>query len=177
MEALVCQQCGAVLQRTDQGGAVCPYCQTEFTPTAHICPQCQQEAQEDVEYCAHCGASLKVACPECGFANWNGVKYCVRCGANWEAAWRMIHGFQQAYVRQRASQQERLHSLRQEEEKQSQLRMQQFINVDRQRILGETKEAESAKRRENLLVRLVAIGFIVFFILFILIMAMNIRHG
>jgi predicted amidophosphoribosyltransferase len=141
--------------------------------TALVCPNCNVAAlhseSQGVLICDHCHAHIvqgQLECPSCQSLNPIGMETCSVCGEPLTIVGRVISRQGSQTKSQRLEQMRaRAGVLKEEARVSSEVRMTEFVKIDRRRIEREREESYIQQLRDRLLFRNVAIGLGVFLLI------------
>ena len=170
--ALLCPQCGAPISFLEgETAGECAFCGVTLDLHRSLCPACDFLNHEDQRYCSRCGEALLRVCPACGVENWAGWEICVHCNRPLD----LLEVMSKSRIRDTR---ERLHAqfkdadlIKRREEAAGELRMEQFQEMERERLLEVARRNADRRKQERQIVAIIlfvvafVICLVVFFIL------------
>jgi hypothetical protein len=150
------------------GGLRCEACGAAASAPLTVCPRCRHVNAEGSPGCAQCSADLSVPCPGCGRVNWTGTDQCIDCGRELD---NLGHAFRPIGQSVRIRREEMIHrvsGLRENENRESEQRLEILRDADRRRAQRELERAAEAKLREQRIIRNAGAAAAAFIIIIIL---------
>ncbi len=161
---LICPDCQTASPPDNRGGVRCAGCGGVLAGPFTLCPRCGR-VNEPGAACAQCGEDLTASCPGCRLVNWSGAERCAGCGRELDP---LAHAFRPVGASFDLRRQEMVRSvsaLKENEERESQARLETLHEADRRRRQRAAETAERARlkeRRITIIIGIVVLAFAVF---------------
>lgn len=162
---IACPNCLNPIDVREHGQHVtCDACNSKFILQGHLCPQCSTYHETSVRICGQCGTALQRTCRRCGTENWSGEEYCIRCGDALDILDIVSVTANEEAMRHRAAKQETIRQVRAETQAASEKRMQEFMEIERERQAQLRARKKSRQRRDGLVLGGVATAVFLLFV-------------
>jgi uncharacterized Zn finger protein len=153
-----CPNCGApVTELHDDNRIRCRFCGTVLDLYRSLCPFCEFINPAETNYCARCGESIVRICPACQHENWAGMEHCTHCGRILDILEIMTRSRTRDTRARIAEQQRDAARIKFEETAQAEARMEQFRQMERERLQEMAATTAAKRRRERQVIAAVLI--------------------
>jgi len=171
VQGLECSSCGApVMGVKDEAAYQCRFCGATINFHRALCPDCGLLNPEGQRFCTQCGATVVRTCPHCEHDSWAGAEYCGNCGRPLDLLEIMTQSrLRDTRARMEVQQQEAM-LLKRRETTQAEARMEQFWEMERQRLEKIASDTAENRKRERQVVGILLLAA-AFFVLLIIIIA------
>lgn len=169
-----CPNCGARELEPDQDQQlVCPFCGSAFGDLARICPGCGHYNETGVRHCVRCGFSLIRDCPTCSTDNWVLAEHCTRCGRDLDLIERLASRWQRTTQDRLYERQTAVAALKEQEERASQARMAQLMDVEQRRQEALARAKARQRERDRQIYTWMIVAFVVFVVVVLVIILLT----
>jgi uncharacterized membrane protein YvbJ len=169
-----CPNCGAhEMETAPDERLICQFCGSSFGEATRICPTCGHYNEEDVRHCSECGSQVVRDCPACGADNWVLADHCVQCGRNMDLIEQIARRWQQTAEQRLHERRVAMVSLREREERASQGRMADFMEIEQRRQEALAVAQEAQRRSERQLYMIAGVTIAVFVIVMVLVVVLT----